>query len=109
MTNKFAVAGFILSIPAFICAIPFLPIFLASFEYDEIGFNLVEYNALFAGLLIGLALGFSVPGFIRGIKRKCHKKLGLAGVIISGIAFVYTVLTIFFIFLCFGGAFKGMF
>lgn len=108
-TNKLAVIGFIFSILAILFAIPLLPIFLGSFDYEEIEFRFVDYNVLIAGIFIGLALGFSIKGFIRGIRSRCHKKLGFAGVIISGLAFVYTILVIFFIVLCFGGAFKGLF
>lgn len=103
-TNKLAVIGFIFSIPAIIFAIPILPVFLSDIE-----FRFVDYNVLIAGIFIGLALGFSIKGFIRGIRSRCHKKIGFAGVIISGLAFVYTILVIFFIVLCFGGAFKGLF
>ena len=103
-TNKLAVIAFIFSIPAIIFAIPILPVFLSDIE-----FRFVDYNIAIAGIFIGLALGFSIKGFIRGIRSRCHKKLGFAGVIISGLAFVYTILVIFFIVLCFGGAFKGLF
>lgn len=101
-SNNLAVSGFILSIPALIFSLSTLPIFCI----QEVEFRFFDYSVLLSGVFVGLALGFSIRGFIVGIKRRIHKKIGLAGVIISGIAFVFLALVIFFVLLCFGGAFK---